>query len=63
MESAHFPHADVQKIAKTNKFKQRHFILTKTKIYVDMYFVDLQKYKLTAAHCHYVYSKNYFDKN
>ena len=66
MESAHFPHADVQKIApKTNKFKQRRFTSTKSDkkyVCVVIYFVDLIKYKLPAAH-HYFYPKKYFDKN
>ena len=31
---------------------------------VLMNFVDLQKYKLSAAHCHHhFYQKKYFDKN
>ena len=31
---------------------------------VVMYFIDLQEYKLPAAHCHHhFYRKKYFDKN
>ena len=69
-ESAQFLHADIQKKFKTNKFKQTHFILTKSykHIWVVMYYVDLQKYKLPAAYYHHFPSppqkkKNFFDKN
>ena len=51
MESAHLPHAGVQKQFKMNRFKQRHFELSKNKQYdhVVLYFVDLPNYKLPAA--------------
>ena len=55
-----------KKETKTNKLKQRHFILIKSDkqyVCVIMYFVDLPKYKLPAAHYHHFNSKKYFDKN
>ena len=54
-----------KKQPKTNKFKQRHFILTKSdkqNVFVVMYFVEFQKYKLPAAHCHFL-PKKYIDKS
>ena len=45
MESAHLPHADVQKWFKINSFKQRRFKLSKNNkryVHVVLYFVDLQ---------------------
>ena len=52
MESAHLPHADVQKQFKMNRFKQRHLKLSKTNkqyVHVVPYFVDLPNYKLPAT--------------
>ena len=53
MESAHLPHADVQKKFKMNRFNKRHFKLSKNKQYdqVVLYFVDLPNCKLPAT-CH-----------
>ena len=53
MESAHLPQADVQKYFKMNRFKQRHFKVSKNKQndHVVLYFVDLPNYKLPAI-CH-----------
>ena len=49
MESAHLPHADVQKQFKMNSFKQRHFKLSKNKQYdhVALYFADFPNYQIT----------------
>ena len=53
MESAHLPHAGVQKQFKMNRFKQRHFKLSKNNkqyVHVVLYFVDLPNYKFPATH-------------